>query len=73
MVPREVQLRLDEPSDDELLRLLRAISIADEEAGFGARDAITTLYRSLDRDTELRVLARVRQLREQVRDERRPP
>lgn len=80
MVPRNVQLRLDEPGDGELLALLRAARDARTDDGaFNARCDLTDLYRSLDpgpggdKTTYLRVLDRVRALRQVVADEERPP
>jgi hypothetical protein len=70
LVPRQVQLRLDEPTDAELLALLRAErDAATEEAWYDATDAITDLYRSLERPADLRVMDRVGLLRAQMRAE----
>jgi len=73
LVPRTVQLRLDEPTDAELLTLLRAERDArTEQAWWDAADAITDLYRSIDygdRRMYMRVLDRVRGLRQAVRAE----
>jgi hypothetical protein len=70
---RPLQLRLVEPADDELLALLHAERTApNDRAFYAATDAIKDLYRSLDREAEVRVMGRVRALRQQVRAEQVP-
>jgi len=68
-VPREVQQRLDEPGDEELLDLLTRERRAFNEFGYDIwhpdRDVLKNLYRALDWDREmaLRVMDRVRFMR----------
>jgi gamma-glutamyl:cysteine ligase YbdK (ATP-grasp superfamily) len=74
MVPRNVQLRLDEPGDAELLGSRQAMrAAADDNAWHDASYGLTDLYRTLDDATRRRVLERVRRLREQLKAEAVPP